>query len=190
MEPTKKKVIAICSNGHGAGKTTLAEFIQHYYETVTGHEGNVRKLSFVDCIKDAASQFIDFNAVWYEKDTPLEELGGKTPRDLFIFLGEGIKREFNPKFFAEKAIEEIEKTTYPLYIIDDLRFPVELDTLYDKYGADCIPIYIHAPAAKECECEGLIDPFQAVWETYNTGTLGDLYDEAVEIVEKMVLHDE
>ena len=188
MEPTKKKVIAICSNGHGAGKTTLAEFIQDYYYKATGKDAHM--LSFVNCLKGAASSLIDYNAVWDEKDKPLEELGGKTPRDLLIFLGEGIKREFNPKFFAEKAIEEIEETTYPLYIIDDLRFPVELDALYDQYGADCIPIYIHTPAAKECECEGLIDPFQAVWETYNTGTLGDLYDEAADIVEKMVLHNE
>jgi len=185
--PKRKKVIAICADGHGAGKTTLAGFIQDYY--MTKNDGAATVLSFV--LKAAASDLIGYKAVYDEKDKPLEKLNGKTARDLLIFMGEGIKKEFGQEFFVKNLIDNnIEDTIYDLYIIDDLRFPVEYETLTDKYGADVIVVYVHSPAAKVCECEGLIDSFKADWEVWNTGTLGNLYDEATEIVERLVFNHE
>lgn len=190
MESTKrKKVIAICADGHGAGKTTLAGFIQDYY--MTKNDGVATVLSFVDILKVAANDLIGYDAVYNNKDKPLDKLNGKTARDLLIFLGEGIKKEFNQSFFVRNLIEnELEDTTADLCIIDDLRFPVELETLRDKYGDDLIVIYVHSPTAKVCDCEGLIDSYQSDWETWNTGTLGNLYDEATEIVERLVFNHE
>ena len=190
MESTKrKKVIAICADGHGAGKTTLAGFIQDYY--MTKNDGAAVVLSFVEILKAAASDLIGYKAAYDEKDKPLEKLNGKTVRDLLIFMGEGIKKEFGQDFFVKNTIvNDIEDSTYDLYIIDDLRFPVELDTLRDKYGDDLIVIYVHSPAAQKCDCEGLINSYQSDWETWNTGTLGNLYDEATEIVERLVFNHE
>lgn len=190
MESTKrKKVIAICADGHGAGKTTLAGFIQEYY--MTKNDGVANVLSFVNILKATASDLIGYKAVYDEKDKPLEKLNGKTARDLLIFMGEGIKKEFGQEFFVKNLIDnDIEDSDFDLYIIDDLRFPVELDTLRDKYGKDLFVVYVHSANAKKCECEGLINVNLTDWDIYNNASLGQLYDEAVYIVDELLNEDD
>ena len=143
-----------------------------------------------DMTKDAFYSSI-LDEVNMAKDEPLDSLGGKTPRDLLVFLGEGIKHEFNPRFFVDKLIKDMEQEDiFDLYIIDDLRFPVEVDALREKFGNDLILVYIHSDDALAYLCEGLIDRHLCDWYALNNGTLGELYDEATDIVEKMVLHNE
>lgn len=189
MDTSNKKVIAICADGHGAGKSTLARFIQDYYTAVTKKVCAVA--SFADIIKEAAMPFVGYEGAYQNKDKPMKILGGKTPRNLLICLGENIKKDFGPEFFARYMIDhEIEDSNYELYIIDDLRYPAEVKALSEKYGKNLFVIYVHNHRAEKCECEGLISLDVVDWQAWNTGTLGQLYDEAVEIVSQVVLDNE
>lgn len=189
MDTSNKKVIAICADGHGAGKTTLAGFIQDYYTTKAKKVCAVQ--SFSDIIKEAAMPFVGYEGAYRNKDKPMKILGGKTPRNLLICLGENIKKDFGPEFFARYMIDhEIEDSDYELYIIDDLRYPAEVKALSEKYGKNLYVVYVHSPNAEKCECEGLISLELADWQVWNTGSLGQLYDEAVDIVNQLVFTNE
>lgn len=180
---TPKKVIAIFGCGRGAGKSTLARFMVDYY--ISKHQDaflGATVMSFTECLKFAASCLLDVETVNDRKDTPFVELGGKTPRDLLIFLGEGIKKEFTPDFFAKRMVYEINRSNYDLVVIDDLRFPIELETLGKAFGPNLYTVYLFNKDAKKGACEGLINPNECDWSAYNNGSIGTLYDEAVDIL--------
>lgn len=189
MDSTNKltKVIAIYANGHGAGKSTLARFIHDYVTQCRDKQAVI--YSFTENIKEAATELLPWDAVYTHKDEPRAELGGKTPRDLFIFLGEGIKREFNPLFFVDKIIHDINKYGNDLVIIDDLRFPDELHRLREEYGPDLCVVHIEGDVDsydQDPSTEGLIDEGEADVHITNLGTLGHLYSQAVFIATEVL----
>ena len=183
---TRRKVIAICGDGHGCGKSTLARFIVDYCESI-GKSADT--ISFADIIKDAAACFIGYRNVYEKKNEPCDYLNGKTPRDLIIFLGEEIKKKFNSQLFARKVIYDIDSSNVDVSVIDDLRFPTELEALRKAYKDDLYVVYINTDRSRgeSALCEGLIDPCDANidYVVKNTGftTFGMLYDDAVYIVE-------
>lgn len=184
-----RKVIAICASNHGAGKSTLARFIvdqvRHEYNRFCATE------SFAGVIKDMAYELIGNAAFKKEyKNIPCNQLAGKTPRELFIVLGETLKREFDDKIFVKRVIENINKGIDKVVVIDDLRFPVELEELRNAYGKDLTVVYIKADDADTAEpMENLIKPKDANISITNyklTDSLGELYDAAVAIVEEVL----
>lgn len=189
MDSTNKptKVIAIYANGRGAGKSTLARFIHDYVTKCRDKQAEI--YSFTENIKEAATELLPWDAVYTHKDEPRAELGGKTPRDLFIFLGEGIKREFNPLFFVDKIIHDINEYGNDLVIIDDLRFPDELHRLREEYGPDLCVVHIEGDVDsydQDPSTEGLIDEGEADVHITNLGTLGHLYSQAVFVVTEVL----
>lgn len=183
-----RKVIAICGDGHGCGKSTLARFIVDYCES-KGKSADI--ISFADLIKDAASCFIGHRNVYEKKDEPCDYLNGATPRDLIIFLGEEIKKRFNPQIFVRKVIYDIDSSNIDVSVIDDLRFPVELAELRKAFKDNLYVVYIYTDRSRgeSALCEGLIDLCDANinYTVQNNGftTFGMLYDDAVNIVENI-----
>ena len=184
MQNREIKVIAICGSNHGVGKTTFAEFIQDAIMRLIGKRTKVAMYSFAECIKECAEHLIGYSSVWEHKDEPCKYLNGKTGRDLLIAIGEMVKKDFNKSFFVDRVIADIKSDTFnDVFIIDDLRFPIELEELRKAFGNDLTVVYIHGLDEVMCMCEGLINPHDTDYETYNLkDSLGQLYDEAATFV--------
>ena len=184
MQNREIKVIAICGSNHGVGKTTFAEFIQDAIMRLVGKRTKVAMYSFAECIKECAEHLIGYSNVWEHKNEPCKYLNGKTGRDLLIAIGEMVKKDFNKSFFVDRVIADIKSDTFnDVFIIDDLRFPIELEELRKAFGNDLTVVYIHGLDEVMSMCEGLINPHDTDYETYNLkDSLGQLYDEAATFV--------
>ena len=190
MESTNKKVIAICSNGHGAGKTTLAEFIVDVAKRLRKKQGNVT--SFAAKLKNMCAYDLvsDYNVMYDErKDQPNPELNGVTPRDVLIAVGTALKNACGTNILTKLTLKEIKDDLFHDYadfvVIDDLRFPYELEALKEEYGDDLHTIYLEGnpdETPQDLSTEGLMCPGDCNDYLHNEDTLGALYDYAVEIV--------
>ena len=192
MESTNKKVIAICSNGHGAGKTTLAEFIVDAAKRLRKKQGNVT--SFAAKLKNMCAYDLvsDYNVMYDErKDQPNPELNGVTPRDVLIAVGTALKNTCGEDILTKLTLKAIKDDLFHDYadfvVIDDLRFPYELEALKEEYGDDLYTIYLEGTAAndvpQDLSTEGLMCPGDCCGYFYNEYTLGTVYDYACTIVE-------
>lgn len=186
------KVIAIAANGHGVGKSTLADFIEDALERQ--HNVECCRESFASCLKLACEQLIGAKPVFCAKDKPCKALNGHAPRELLIKLGEMIKKEFDSAFFVKKIISEIYVMPNDhVVIIDDMRFPVELNMLRDTFGDNLTAIFLEGKVDKDAQdssTECLFTDEEVFLDfdlfTNNYGNIVDLYDKAVRIAELIV----
>lgn len=196
MESTNKKVIAICSNGHGAGKTTLAEFIVDAAKRLRKKQGSVG--SFAEKLKNMCAYDLvsDYNVMYDErKDQPNPELNGVTPRDVLIAVGTALKNTCGEDILTKLTLKEIKDDLFKDYadfvVIDDLRFPYELEALKEEYGDDLYTIYLEGnpdEMPQDLSTEGLMCPGDCNTLFNNYGSLGLLYDCAILVVESVWLN--
>lgn len=118
----------------GTGKTTVAQAL------VDGH--GWRRVSFAEPLKRAAAAMLalkrgdlDLAAVKTQPAYPGSPL---TVRDVLEYMSHGILAQ-HPGFFADLALREVaEARTYldvpPGFVIDDLRFPWEVEALFNLGG--------------------------------------------------------
>jgi hypothetical protein len=125
----------------GCGKDTIGEFF-----------GGIRRVhitKFAKKVKDMAHRMMGINNVphdYYEavKNTPLEELHGITPRQLYIAISENLcKPLFGKTFFGERLVDEImvRKVQHPemdFVVITDCGFKDEVRALALKFGEENI----------------------------------------------------
>ncbi len=114
-EPT---IILICGKARH-GKTTTGEFIKEYYEA---QNKKVTTTLIALYLKLYVKNFFG----WDGKDET-------KPRELLQQLGtEVIRKGLNKEtFFIDRTIEDIEilKHFFNIFIIDDIRFPLEIESL-------------------------------------------------------------
>lgn len=190
MEPTKfnYRVIAICADGHGAGKSTLARFILDVVLKCCKKPACV--FSFADVLKTGVEFMTDLQFSEFDKDAPREDFNGKSIRDLLIAVGTAVRETVGDNYFAKRVIEDIKEHADGFdcaYIIDDLRFPFELKALKEAFGDALITVYLESFSPKDNQdstTEGLIDPADCDEYFENTDTYGVLYDFAVDLVER------
>lgn len=197
MEPTKlKKVIAIAGNGHGAGKTTLANFITFRDKSLFG-DYCIEIRHFSEPLKNAVEDLLPFSSCLDEKDTPMKELKGKTVRDFLIKLGTLIKDEFGSSFLIQLLLKNIKRIggTCDCVVIDDMRFPEELKALRNVFGDKLVTVYVDGlidEASQDPYTEGILNTRNTRFDyvVTNYGSYEMLYDNAVKIVNKELLNNE
>jgi hypothetical protein len=163
-----KKIIAFYSPYAGAGKSTAAEYLARRYHLF--NRGSVRVLytAFALPVKVIAGQIcmqcgISHDYFCKNKDekmlAPLEDMSF---RDLMIWIGESAKDRFGSDFWVKIMRNKIEKSTYNMIIIDDLRFPAEFDMLEDL-DAKFVRIEVPGMEIVKSGTEGLLEgyPFHA-----------------------------
>lgn len=144
------RIITLSANGHGAGKTTLAE------KLCLGEE------SFIFSIADAVRMemqekypHVDFFDKSPEGKIKLVPETGSTVRQLLILHGQ-LMSAADPNYWIDKAIQEIDRiqrkyilsNDRPITIVvDDMRKSVELAALRRHYGTRLLHLHLMYPGA-------------------------------------------
>jgi dephospho-CoA kinase len=166
------KIIALCGQMHN-GKSTAAKFYQS-----RGYE----LISFAAPLKSALQIIFGLsNEEMANKDTPTDVFGAQiAPRQLLQHVGTELFQynlqmpHIGRNIWALNLAQRMEK--HKKYIIDDMRFLHEYETL-KKYYPEMITILIHnsATAAEAShESERVVCPIN--YRVANLGTVSDLYD--------------
>lgn len=124
-------IIALGGASHGVGKTTLANAINALF---TEHKYKVKQYSFaeplrqsVDTILIPAYPDVDWAKAKTFKNARLFD--GFSYRDILIYIANSFRHINNNIFvnIAQTVYDEAQKARCHIFLIDDLRFPQELD---------------------------------------------------------------
>jgi len=123
------------------------------------------------------------------KELPIPGLG-RSPRYLFQTLGtEWGRRIVHPKVWTDIAINRIraEMVKGHSVVVDDMRFPNELEALTEAGGITVRVVRPGVTALEGHESEGLLDDTPMAYELVNDGTLDDLAASVATLVEDVRL---
>lgn len=122
IENKNSKIFLICGKARH-GKTTMGNIIKEYYENKNMKVANTLIALY---LKTYAKQFFGWDGSDETK-----------PRELLQQLGtEVIRQKLNkPMFFIDRTIDDIEILShfFDAIIIDDIRFPLEIESIKEKY---------------------------------------------------------
>lgn len=130
-------IIGLHSERPRSGKSTVAAALAE------AHDGAV--FSIASGIRDVARTLGFHEAADAEgdvKDTPLRELGGLTPRQVLIMIGENRASKHGRRYWLDRCLRLIESEAKPLpwptvAIIDDVRRAEEGQGLVDDGATVC-----------------------------------------------------
>lgn len=156
------KLVAFCSNGPRAGKSTCADVLVNEY----GYE----RVKFAGVLKNMTWEFL---RLFYPigttttdvfetelKDLPIPGLDGvTTPRQVLITLGTNWGRQYVASdvwcIAASKVIDRLLASGVKV-VIDDMRFPNERNMVKRVGG---VTVFVHRPGVGQVSVtEGLIEP--------------------------------
>ncbi len=182
MEFVKNKVkIFIVSGKAQAGKDTVCKLIHNY---VKSKNLKVINLQFSSYIKMYAKNIINWDGSEENKPrTFLQELG----TDI-------IRNKIDDNFFIDRIIEDIKVYSYffDVITISDARFPKELDSIYNSFD-NVIKIRITRTLFENNLDDeeknhiteiGLDRYIDYNYEIVNDGTLDDLNNEVIKMIDK------
>lgn len=109
-----------------SGKDTLADYLTNL---------GFIKISFADKLREICSDLFNVSMDYFidddKKDTPLASLNNKTPRELLIHVGQGM-RDFDPNIWITTALRKCVDTQD--YVIPDVRNANEADAIHNLHG--------------------------------------------------------
>ena len=174
------KIIMISGKAR-SGKDTLADFL---IKDLEEKNKKVCKVQIGQYIKYYAMKYFGWDG---EEETK--------PRDLLIHLGTDIIRnKIDPNFHINRLIQDIEVLSYfyDTFIVSDVRFPVEIEKVKEKYN-DVLTIKIERESTELTESqkanitETALDSFNDYDIVIdNNGTLEELQEKATSIIQKVV----
>jgi len=169
------------------GKDTFADYLLRRYPGK-----RMCKYSMATPLKDACQQLFQLRPEQLhderEKETADPRWGGRTPRQLFQWLGTDVFREqFDQDFWIRHAVYRVKKlaSTYDVVIIPDIRFKNE--AAFVRSFPEHILVRIHRPGPcvdshpSESETEDV--PLSWLDATIrNDGSLSDYHDKIDAVV--------
>ena len=171
------KVIMICGKAR-SGKDTLADFIINHLENKK------------PC-KVQIGQYIKYYAMKYFGWDGEEET---KPRDLLIHLGTDIIRnKIDQNFHINRLVQDLEVLSYfyDTFIVSDVRFPVEIEKVKEKYD-EVITIKISRDSEElnQSQKNNITETALDNYTDYdyvidNNGTLEELEQKAVDIIKEV-----
>lgn len=185
------KAIAVCANSHGAGKTTFANFVVNcLYRTHWKDVSLASVISFAAPLKNmarilCAAMGVDLDSA--DKEKPLAELFGRSPRYLYRTLGLDWGRKLvHPDLWTRCLLLSAERHARlgGVSVVDDMRYKNEYDALK---AAKVVTVYVNRPDCPEDPEEPKeITPEMCDVVIQNTGTLKDLEQRAKDFTAKYV----
>lgn len=164
----------------GSGKDTVAMFIQQNYDIKT-----LRTLAFAEPVKKACKDLFllsDDQLHSQEHKETLDPRWGKSPRELFQWLGTDVLRKFDDDFFIKHVDHQIKNNTdtHKHTVVTDLRFVNEAKYIKSQGG---IVVKIVRPNAettkhKHISENGFDEAFIDI-TIMNDGTLDQLKDKVL-----------
>ena len=171
------KVIMICGKAR-SGKDTLADFI-------------INRLENQKPCKVQIGQYIKYYAMKYFGWDGKEET---KPRDLLIYLGTDIIRnKIDPNFHINRLVQDLEVLSYfyDTFIVSDVRFPVEIEKVKEKYD-EVITIKISRDSEElnQSQKSNITETALDNYTDYdyvidNNGTLEELEQKAIDILKEV-----
>ena len=171
------KIIMICGKAR-SGKDTLADFL-------------IDDLKNKKPCKVQIGQYIKYYAMKYFGWNGEEET---KPRDLLIHLGTDIIRnKIDPNFHINRLIEDIEVLSYfyDTFIVSDVRFPVEIEKMKEKYdNVFTVKIIRDSEELNEKQKSNITETALDEYTDYdyfidNNGTLEELEEKAKDLLKKI-----
>ncbi len=171
------KVIMICGKAR-SGKDTLADFIINHLENKK------------PC-KVQIGQYIKYYAMKYFGWDGEEET---KPRDLLIHLGTDIIRnKIDQNFHINRLVQDLEVLSYfyDTFIVSDVRFPVEIEKVKEKYDeVVTIKISRDSEELNQSQKSNITETALDNYTDYdyvidNNGTLEELEQKAVDIIKEV-----
>ncbi len=171
------KVIMICGKAR-SGKDTLADFIINHLENKK------------PC-KVQIGQYIKYYAMKYFGWDGEEET---KPRDLLIHLGTDIIRnKIDQNFHINRLVQDLEVLSYfyDTFIVSDVRFPVEIEKVKEKYDeVVTIKISRDSEELNQSQKNNITETALDNYTDYdyvidNNGTLEELEQKAVDIIKEV-----
>ena len=181
-EPT---IFLICGKARH-GKTTIGNYLKEYYEK---KEIKVTNTLIALYLKIYAERFFG----WDGKDET-------KPRELLQQLGtEIIRKKLNKEdFFVDRTIEDIDilKHFFNIIVIDDIRFPIEIEKIKEKYKNVLTIKIIRDNFESDLDEKQLKHSTETALDNYdkydyiieNSGTLEELNNKVIKILEEVKIN--
>lgn len=174
VEPTPKKIILIASSYAGVGKSVFSNSL---VESIG--EDTALKLAFMDELRGQLAYLFSISNLSpdaffpenYNKTKNVayrysEDIDPFVLRELICDYSDLLQKYFGKTYWAAQATDFMKNTDSNVFVIDDLRRPIELDYLRKQFGAEnIITVYLTKEDAIKPELagsslayEGLLDP--------------------------------
>lgn len=183
------------SFGHdkNVGKDTAAGFVMSHLRT-NSRFARIKRAGFADKLKDVCYQIYGWAGLmpgpWYEESNERRKLKevvlpllGKSPRQIWILFGNRVKSEVYQDTWVDYLLKS---SPVDFLVVSDMRFPYEADRMKFLGG---LAIKIVRPDIVRTSDEA-DDPLLNYdgWSDviYNDGSLGQLYERVVKVVDDYV----
>lgn len=174
VEPTPKKIILIASSYAGVGKSVFSNSL---VESIG--EDTALKLAFMDELRGQLAYLFSISNLSpdaffpenYNKTKNVayrysEDIDPFVLRELICDYSDLLQKYFGKTYWASQTTDFMKNTDSKVFVIDDLRRPIELDYLRKQFGAEnIITVYLTKEDAIKPELagsslayEGLLDP--------------------------------
>jgi len=127
----------------GSGKTTLTRNLQAYFnpeqdELLRYLNGPVRHLSFSSPVKQLVSMLLDIPVQDFVNKETIHQPSGKTYREILQLFGTDWMRSLDEQVWVRQAAKTIRTNQrvpdIHLWVIDDVRFPNEIEFIHSMKG--------------------------------------------------------
>jgi hypothetical protein len=179
MVHSPPRLVALYSTRAQSGKSVIANILE-----ANGYE----RVKFATALKNMLRVMLSNvaeTADWIEscmegphKETPIRDLGGKTPRELMQSLGTDWGRDMvHPDLWVRMTMSRVNHllTMGERVVIDDMRFPNEYEAVLDVDGSMVAKVvrldHPHEHEAPQT-AEGLLD--DKLWDRHLVARDGDL----------------
>jgi hypothetical protein len=185
------EIIGICGKKR-SGKDEVADALSRY--------GSFCKRPLANVLKEIAKIIFLWNDrhVYGDLKEVVDNSWGVSPRQVLQFIGTECFQhrmcEMFPRFkevtgrclWIDRMISKIKTDTYSHFVIPDIRFFHEEDRLREEFGEDFKLIRVTRPildSIDEHESEAYYNDLHADAEIINDGTLEDLHENAINVLE-------
>ena len=175
--------IVLLNGAPSSGKDTLANYLRNSDEFL--------HWKYANKVRENAQLFYPQINWWDDciKDTHLDALKGRTPRQILIKIGLMARTEIDVNIWVDALANEIEEYQAGLgidntFVISDCGFQNEVDVMVDRFGIEnvlLVRIYREGYTF-ENDSRNYVTIQGDWWETHNNNDINSFLDESADFV--------
>lgn len=137
--------VVLLNGPKGVGKDYIAD---HYTDHLAeGDTARVLPLMWpvkIEALREAGLHPALVHELEKRKDEPAPELGGKTPRQLYIEYGQLKRKEYGQNYIANLWLRKASDMRYDMIIVPDVRFQPEVSAAIRLVGSrNVLLVHVH-----------------------------------------------